>query len=195
MSRYRTSGYVWASWSNGTTTTTASTSNQVWYAWTGGETSATSTTGTTVVWQSWVNVPVSGSVTYRYQPVQETEAQRQARELREEQGRIQMEERIRFERESLQRANDLLVAHLSVKQLKTWQKEKFFDVMSKSGKRYRITDSRSMNVLELEGEKAIRRHCIVSRESVPLPDQLLMQKFMLETDEAEFMRVANHGSV
>lgn len=114
----------------------------------------------------------------------------------EETLRIQSEviERETKKAEALQRANDLLMMCLSGRQRSDWRKHSFFEVRSQSGKTFRITNGYSMNVHELdENGRAVRTHCIVPKGvEVPVPDQLLMQKLMLETNEAEFMRVANH---
>lgn len=185
--------------------TTATTSNTItsndatWVSWNASATtsataSAISTTDNSTVWISWNGSVNAKARAYQYQPRPETEEEKQARLVREEQARVEAEERRRKEAEALQRAEDLLMLQLSVRQREDWQKHKAFDVISESGKRFRIRNSRSMNVDEYdETGKKVAGHCIVpSGVNVPAPDQFVMQMLMLQHHEADFMRIANH---
>ena len=128
---------------------------------------------------------------YRFQPQQESEEVLQRRAAyAAEQARLAAEQK-RKKDEAIQRANDLLMMHLDEKQRRDWRLRQQFYVRSQSGKRFRIRNLGSMNIDEMdEGDRVRANHCIVA-PGVPLPDQLLAQKLMLEHNEAEFMRVAN----
>lgn len=67
----------------------------------------------------------------------------------------------------------------------------YFEVCAPSGRRYRVySDSASGNVQEHDDRGHLSTYC-AHPVGVPLGDQLLAQKLMLETDEEEFLRVAN----
>lgn len=186
------------------TTATSGTTAAVWYSWCDSDsTNSTTSASSGATWRQWVDsTDFSATAStyrvvrreYRYAPPPETEEQKQARLAREAEVARLAEERKRQEAEALQRAEDLLVMHLNAQQLKDWQREKFFDVFSQSGKRFRIRNFGSLNVEEYNEEgRLVMRHCIVPhRIRVPLPDQLLAQKFMLECHETDFMQIANH---
>lgn len=98
-----------------------------------------------------------------------------------------------------EKAERLLLMFLDDNQRKTWSKGHYFDVRSQSGRRFRIFLNRSGNVCEIpENFLGIRvdtryhpTYCIGTTVDVPLPDQLLAQKLMLEYREEEFFRIAN----
>jgi hypothetical protein len=46
-----------------------------------------------------------------------------------------------------------------------------------------------------ENDKPLSRYCIHPRDAVPDEDTMLMQMLMLETNEQEFLRIANRHSV
>lgn len=95
------------------------------------------------------------------------------------------------------RARELLLKHLSPAQRETFEKNKWFIVEGgQSQTKYRINDSRHMvaniDVLADETNKVKHRlcgHC--GLDAVPIGDQLLAQKLMLEYDEDRFLRLAN----
>lgn len=196
-----TTAGTWYTWVTGdnTTATTSASSGSTWNQWVAADFSSTSSSATTNVWVAW-NAGTQYVVRerpvvyeYKYTPPPETDKQKQARLAREAEWKRQEEERKRKEAEALQRAEDLLMLQLSERQQSDWKEYKAFDVVSQSGKRFRITNQHSGNVREYDAEgKHVFNHCIVSRECVPLPDQLVMQKLMLEYQEADFMRIANH---
>jgi hypothetical protein len=181
---------TWYTWTSGSTTT-ASDGNTVWGRWASADTSAT-TSNSATVWYEWSGRAYAVKQVV-YQPAPETEEQKQARLARAAEQARAAEERRRQEAEALQRAEDLLMLQLSEKQRSDWKKHKAFDVISQSGKRFRIRNERSMNVDEYDADnKMVARHCIVPQTHVPAPDQYVMQKLMLEHQEADFMRIANH---
>ena len=93
------------------------------------------------------------------------------------------------------RALDLLLEHLTPAQRETFHKNSWFIVEGRSSRRYRINARGSLagNVDVLDGAmKTIHRlcaHCDI--HTIPLGDQLLAQKLMLEFDEDAFLRIAN----
>lgn len=147
--------------------------------------------------QTWTGSfdPHQGMVHFR--PVEMTGEERRAREriIVEQQRRILLEH-AEYEK-ALQKANDLLMTFLNDEQRKTYQREQFFDLTSQSGKRFRITYGYSLNVYKLNkwGEYEICYCVVPDGENIPIPDQMLAQKLMLEHQEKEFIRVSNHHRV
>lgn len=60
-----------------------------------------------------------------------------------------------------------------------------FVVISQFGSRYKLTCNRAHNIW-----RGRDNFCLVSKDRLPLADELLMQKLMLETDEARFIATA-----
>jgi hypothetical protein len=163
--------YVWDTWTSGTSS--SATTDSTWRSW-------TSTAGTT-----------TGNIVYYYElPVrtpEETAAENRRQEESLAAGRKLAQEKL----EADKKAEELLVAHLDKKQKKYWKERQEFIVLSETGRQFLIRNARNKNVRELDTEgKRLREFCIVAPE-VPIPDQLLMQKLMLEHSEAEFLRTAN----
>ena len=100
-------------------------------------------------------------------------------------------------RAAAERANDLLLAHLSPEQRATFDRNKWFVVEGGSSKRkYRIRHnggSLVANIDVLDGDRVVHRLCahIDPRVRTPHSDSLLAQKVMLELAEDEFLRLAN----
>lgn len=97
--------------------------------------------------------------------------------------------------EAKKRALDLLLENLTPEQQKTFEEKKWFVVeggKSKTQYRIRAKDDLVANIDVIDGERTKHRlcgHCNASK--VPLGDQLLAQKVMLEFAEDDFLRVAN----
>ena len=119
-----------------------------------------------------------------YQPVIDWRREQQARAVRH------------HSKAAKARAQSLLIAKLSQEQRKTYEEKKWFVVEGgQSGMRYRIREDVSLvaniDVLHEDGS-VVRRLCAhCGLREVPLGDQLLMQKLMLETAEDDFLRIAN----
>lgn len=94
-----------------------------------------------------------------------------------------------------ERAQELLLAHLTPEQRSTFKKNGWFVVVGgRSGKRYRIAanDNLAANIYVLDGEAVSHRLCAhCDLKTVPLADHLLAQKITLETAEDEFLSRAN----
>ena len=90
-----------------------------------------------------------------------------------------------------ERAEKLLVDHLTPQQYEQLRACGYFEVNVK-GRTYRIFRGWSMNVQLVDGGgKKLRSYCAVPKLHVPIADQMLAQKLMLEFEEHEFLRVAN----
>jgi len=94
-----------------------------------------------------------------------------------------------------ERAINLLLEHLTPEQRETFRNNDWFVVDGgKSKTKYRIHSRGSLmaNIDVIKDDKTLHRlcaHCDV--HAIPLGDQLLAQKLMLEFDEDEFLRIAN----
>jgi hypothetical protein len=183
--------------------------NGAWYAWMDG-TSATSSNDTTWNWwtadsgttagDAWNNWMFLGSSSAA-SDVPTIQAEPRTLELtpdeleRREQRRLEAEERSR-ERERKQaeandKAEELLRSMLTQEQLGQLDAMAAFEVTTERAK-YRIKRGRSGNVKELNVDgQVVASYCIHPRERVPDADTMLAQKLMLESDEAEFLRIAN----
>lgn len=100
----------------------------------------------------------------------------------------------RFEdRRARERALRLLVRSLSPAQRVDFERSKAFEVRGKSGQLYRITYATTANIeVVTEAGVVVRRLC-AGPVGVPIPAVMLAQKLMLETREAEFLRIAARG--
>ena len=118
-------------------------------------------------------------------------AREKARQVAEEKAQREAEERMRAEEKAL----ELMMLSLTPRQRDTWNEHGWFEVVSQSGKVFRIRNKMSLNVDEydVQNEQVVASHCIVPKDgNIPLPDMYVMQMLMLQYDEAQFMRVANH---
>lgn len=94
-----------------------------------------------------------------------------------------------------ERAQELLLSHLTPEQRSSVTAQGWFVVEGgKSKTKYRIRTAHAaanIDVLDAKGDKTHRlcAHCRASE--VPLGDQLLTQKLMLECDEDAFLKIAN----
>lgn len=92
------------------------------------------------------------------------------------------------------RANEFLLEHLSPEQRRTFKKNKWFIVEGGISKtQYRIRcDNVMANIDVLDADRArTHRLCGHANHDIPLGDQLLAQKMMLQFSEDEFLRLAN----
>lgn len=110
------------------------------------------------------------------------------------------EELLRIEREARERrakaefvAEKLLLSALTDEQQEQYRRSKYFEVTSKtSRRRYRISYGWAGNVFVFDEKgRNVEKLCIHPSVQVPVPDHLLAQKFMLESDEEGFRRTAN----
>lgn len=87
-----------------------------------------------------------------------------------------------------ERAERLLEACLTSGQREQLRKSGWFVVYSKSGRAYQIRRGRARNVVEVNTR---RTYCCHPVDNVPDADTMLAQKLMIETQEDEFLRMAN----
>lgn len=99
--------------------------------------------------------------------------------------------------ESSKRATALLIQHLDKAQVADFRANRQFIVHSRDGvRRYRVDYGRAGNVKLLgDGDRVVAKFCIHPDSPCPNEDVMLAQKLMLETDEEEFLRIANRIAV
>jgi hypothetical protein len=104
------------------------------------------------------------------------------------------EQLVKEQVEAKKRARGLLLEHLTPQQRETFEKNGWFVVEGgKSRKRFKIFGSGyAGNVHELDvHDRMVNRLCCHANASIPLEDQLLTQKVLLEWDEEHFIKTAN----
>jgi hypothetical protein len=196
------SGIGWYTPVYGTTTT-----NGFW--WNNGI-----TTGSNVTITNATTMQINGPTTYQYPtyqtwriytPPPETPEQRTTRETPEQ--RTTREEARRQARqeqaEATERARTLLRESLTSEQWQDYEQRQSFRVISSDGERtYRLRHGRTQNIDLLgprddsvasnEVEVGVRRrYCIhIADYDIPVEDNLLCQKLLLEADEERFLQVA-----
>ena len=84
------------------------------------------------------------------------------------------------------RAEALLWAWLSPAQRKQYRARRWFEVTTASGRRYRILRG---GVLRLHPRGSA--YCIEATSPVPVADEMLANKLLLETDERRFLATAH----
>lgn len=87
-----------------------------------------------------------------------------------------------------EKAKELLLLCLDSKQKAEFLENESFTVKVKSGKRYKISKGIFANV-----KSGQNFYCIEPKQNVPIYDKMLVQKCLLETDEKEFLRIANRS--
>ena len=161
-----------------------------WQAWTSSGTIATTTISPTssvsaiTIWPYWVEETI-----YHSSPPPRHEAHVLCR--REYLRRIAAQRQKRLARIKELRAKRLLNQCLDQEQRQTLKERDHFYMRTASGKLYRIEYGRAGNVFLMEGDLVARRYCIHPDDYCPNYDTMLMQKLMLETDEEQFLRMAN----
>ncbi len=193
-------GTVWECWTVSTVST-----GDVWRTWTAIGTTVTSSSAGEAVWIRWTQQGTAAAVTtirigddYLVAPPAPppTPAELEARLEREKARRIEAEARAAREaalrKAAEQRAKKLLFQLLRAEQIREYVRHKRITIRAPSGTVYRLRHGWSGNVEELDAAgKPVNRLCIHPGVQVPVPDNLLTQKLMLETDEAAFRKIAN----
>ena len=89
-------------------------------------------------------------------------------------------------------ARSLLSSHLSGEQLAEFEATGSFHAVSRTGRRYRIMEKTYSSVsLVDENGVELERYCIHPTTGVPDCDAMLSQKLLVESNEKEFLRLAN----
>ena len=96
------------------------------------------------------------------------------------------------ESEAVKTAEALLLRNLNDEQRASWEKHRGFWVTAKSGNRYWLDGQRPRG-LPIDGPP--QSYCIYSLDEnglhLPIGDQILAQKLLIEADEDRFLKVAN----
>jgi len=175
-----TTGDIWyQNTANTATITTQAFNPTYWYPW-----STASGVSTGINWDitQYVMAPA----------VPENPVARMDREYREKQ--IVWLTREKTERAE-KRAEELLLMCLPEHLREQYLKHGYFDVNTPRS-RYRINRGFTQNVELLDKDgRPMKRLCIHPEIRVPNADNMLAQKLMLETNEAEFLRLANSWPV
>jgi len=96
------------------------------------------------------------------------------------------------------RAEKLLQQSLNDRQREELSSKGFFTLRTVAENReerfYRIRRGRSRNIEQIDaGGRHLKTLCAHPAENVPDADTMLVQKLMLEAQEPEFLRIANHS--
>lgn len=93
------------------------------------------------------------------------------------------------------RARKLLREHLTDVEHQQLAEEGYFEIESESGRRYRIYQGFSRNIVEIDPETglAVARLCAHGgyASKMPTEDHMLAQKLMLQAAEKDFRKIAN----
>jgi len=204
---------VWFNWNSTTVEMPLAsllTHQGVWASWCASGTvpNVTATTIAAVnasIWTQWSRGVSEGHIVHRSVPcgapaapvriATPEEAARDEARLAAYQAEVEAKNKAAIEADA--RAEKLLIEHLTQAQRECLRANGHFFV-EVSGRRYRIDRAgKSGNVrLVDEAGKIKKKYCIHDRwidaDSVlPVSDNLLAQKLLLETDEAAFLRIAN----
>lgn len=191
--------YTWNTWNTITSTTTAY-SDTVICGYSGGTASGTTTSN--YIWNSWTTV-VGNPYAVQSSPRIPTPEEQLAAQERALEYLRDKEKRESDRKEARNKSLIILLDNLSQEQKDSYEKDKFFVVKGKSGKRYAImhlrNDAVTANIIVLKDKvsndndpiKNIDYRICAHANDVPIGDQLLSQKLMLENCEEEFLNVSN----
>lgn len=99
------------------------------------------------------------------------------------------------DRRAHERSLNLLERCLTPAQRAEFERSKAFEVRGESGQCYRITYARNLNIEVVAPSGMVVRRMCAGPVDVPTPAVMLAQKLMLETQEAEFLRIARTTDV
>ncbi len=98
------------------------------------------------------------------------------------------------DRRARERSRQLLLRNLTPAQRAEFERTGTFKVRGgTSGQPYRITYGTTANIEVLTPSGTVCRRLCAGPVGVPIPAMMLAQKLMLETQEAEFVRIAARG--
>lgn len=92
-----------------------------------------------------------------------------------------------------EKAKALLLAHCTDEQIEQYKRNDWFIVVGgETGIRYRVRRESQINIDVMSGDKVEYKLCTVNDPDyeVPIEDQLLAQKTMIELNEPEFLEIA-----
>lgn len=211
-----TTASTWVSWNQQMNLNTGGNS-VAWRVWTDAGTAGTTSVDCWDTWQTpivrhqdawgrWIDNPSGCNTPRRFVEernmeryrVHESEEQKKLREDQEARWRAEALERDRkyaeekkLALEANERAMVLLKSCLTPEQRACLERNKYFIVQAKSGRRYRIDEGTHGNVRTLDRDnKVIERLCI-QPGGVPVGDSMLAQKLLIEAAEDIFRQHAN----
>ena len=210
--------YIWPIWTSVPICTATNTGLIIWYEW---NLAACNITSTGSPWGYWTNGVTATNITTTYplaveawgqwtnaggtlylqpqtwQPcpeptLEERIAAEEARRIAAERYAAEEKKRRQEAEVARDRAERLLQDHLDAEQRKQYARDKSFRVLGADGATYDIRPGWAGHVSKLGADgKEDERFCIHPREEVPIPDNQLIAKLMLETDPVGFRRIAN----
>ncbi len=190
---------AWVYWNLTAASTCTANTWDYWTSSTADCTSAATTSGTVnIIWTGWNTTGATNGATvtprmarcYTPPPLSEEEKER-IRIRQEERARLQAEAD-KARKEADERAENLLKRHLTRTQLRQYRRDRSFCMRGRDGHEYRIRRAWGGHIERLgDGGKAVERFCIHPTFEVPLPDNQLIAKLMLETNPEEVRRIAN----
>lgn len=152
--------------------------------------STSNTTTPSLIWTS-PSSTISGINTHWGPPREVTPAER----VQLAESRLRWEQEARVRQKAKERAALLLQENLSEKQrLELAAKGYFTLVVASNGEKryYQVHQGRNGNVHQVDAHgNKIGQYCAHPRISCPDEDTMLAQKLMLESQEQEFLRIAN----
>jgi len=176
---------VWPGWVTATTSSATTTGGDVWYTRVGTvDCTTTSATVTyTGAWDQWA--------TGTFEVRERIQAEREASAARQAEYQRKQDEWAEQRRKARETAKALLTMLLDAQQKEQLEKKRYFDVISKKGRKYRIREGIAGNVrlVKADGKEALQ--LCIHPNGVPEEDAMLAQKLMLETDEDAFLKTAN----
>jgi len=108
-----------------------------------------------------------------------------------EAARREEERKQSMRQEAKQRAEELLLGNLTQEQRDSWRQFKRFRVIGQDGETYELDCTRQhQNIRRIANGRPVEEFCIYL-PGVPIGDNHLAQKFMLECDIRELKRIAN----
>lgn len=176
--------YVWVNWNQEYTASASATTTATF---------TVTTSGNDTTWVVWNDMyATTGSASGVMSNVYNQENPEAIRRRVEEANARRAEEAERAAK-AQSRALRLLQMTLSQKQRRQFEEHQFFEVLAHNGTvRYLLARGRSANVYRLDDKgKPVKRFCVHPGVMCPDEDTLIAQKLMLETNPAEFERIAN----
>lgn len=179
---------IWSAWNYSITTGTGTIQYQVTDEWLANN-SVTSTNWYDPQWTRWNEIQEETEEQIRARERREAEQER----LRVERNRIVEEERV-ARAKSEEQAKKLLMSALDAKQKRDVLEHGWFEIISDKGRRWRIRTSGysgNVDLMPEEGEARLETYCGHAPGGLPPSDHHLAQMLYLQTDEENFLRVAN----
>jgi hypothetical protein len=100
-------------------------------------------------------------------------------------------ERTKAKEEVVTKARAILEAHLLPEQLEEFRTSNEFHVLGADGFEYLLTEAQQHNVFRIEGGRRTFEYCIVTHGFLPVYDQMLAQKLLLQANPEMFHRITN----